>query len=246
MSRVTLRLAMWSGPRNISTAMMRAWENRDDCSVVDEPFYACYLVASGLDHPMREAVIASQSSDWTEVVASLTRAPCPSPVCYQKHMTHHLLPDVDLSWTKEVSHCFLIRNPVEVVNSYRQKRAAITAEDIGINRQLELYETISTMTGKTIPVIDAEQVLRNPRRVLASLCAVLDIPFQETMLEWPAGRRSSDGVWAPHWYQAVEQSTGFAPYRPRTPDLPAADSAVAEASLASYEALRQHLLEQDD
>ncbi len=239
---MTLRLAMWSGPRNISTAMMRAWENRADCVVVDEPFYACYLNTSGVRHPMHDDVVASQSTNWQEVADDLTDSPCDAAVFYQKHMTHHMLPDVNLAWTRKLTHCFLIRDPFEVVRSYRQKRESVTPDDIGIVRQAALYAELTQLTGQDIPVIDARQVLMNPRAVLEALCTVLGISFTETMLHWPAGRRASDGVWAPHWYQAVEQSTGFAAYEPRDSVLSPEDAAVAEASLASYTKLKGHLL----
>lgn len=243
MPGMTVRLAMWSGPRNISTAMMRAWENRADCVVVDEPFYACYLsAAAGIRHPMHDEVVASQPTSWREVAEHLTDSPCEADVFYQKQMTHHMLPGVDLDWTRKLTHCFLIRDPFEVVNSYRQKRESVTTDDIGIVRQWKLYAEIRRLTDQNIPVIDARQVLEDPRTVLERLCTVLGIPFTDTMLQWPAGRRSSDGVWAPHWYQAVERSTGFAPYQPRDLDLSPEDIAVAEASLASYEKLKAQLL----
>lgn len=234
---MTLRVAMWSGPRNISTAMMRAWENRPDCVVVDEPFYACYLRATGIDHPMRDEVIASQSTDWTVVARQLTEGDCEADVFYQKHMTHHLLKGIDLSWTKHLHHCFLVRDPYEVVSSYARKRDSVTTDDIGIIRQLELYEEISDITGQFIPVIDAKRVLLDPRVALIALCERLGIPFTDTMLHWPPGRRSSDGVWAPHWYQAVEQSTGFEPYRERDIDLSDEQREVAAQSKAAYRAL---------
>lgn len=234
---MTLRLAMWSGPRNISTAMMRAWENRPDCVVVDEPFYACYLAETGIDHPMRDEVIKSQSTDWATVARALSEAPCDADLFYQKHMTHHMLKHVDLGWTRALRHCFLIRNPREVVNSYSQKRDTISADDIGIIRQLELYESISEIIGQNIPVIDAKQVLLDPRGTLSALCDYLEIPFYDEMLHWPKGRRDSDGVWAPHWYQAVENSTGFEPYREREIHLTSEQERVAQESEAAYLAL---------
>ena len=145
-----------------------------------------------------------------------------------------------LDWTAKLSHCFLIRDPFEVVASYAQKRDSITVDDIGIVRQFELFEQISHITGASIPVLDAASTLRDPERTLSGLCSTLGIAFDTAMLQWPAGRRASDGVWAPHWYQAVEASTGFAPYRPRHPDLTDAQRAVAEASLPFYERMLAH------
>lgn len=238
MPGLTLRIAMWSGPRNISTAMMRAWENRSDCMVVDEPFYACYLKETGIDHPMKSAVIASQSTDRQTVARQLSVDPCAAPVFYQKHMTHHMLPHVDLAWTRHLQHCFLIRDPCEVVSSYAQKRDTVTVEDIGIVRQLELYEAVSAITGQAIAVLDARDVLVDPRQTLSLLCDRLGIAFDEAMLNWPAGRRDSDGVWAPHWYHAVVKSTGFTPWRHRDIALTETQSRVAEESMAAYLALR--------
>lgn len=206
---MTKRIAMWSGPRNISTAMMRAWENRPDCVVVDEPFYAYYLHATGINHPVAAEVIASQSTDWRAVAAELSAGPCAADLYYQKHMTHHMLPEVDLDWTRDLRHCFLIRHPKYVVNSYIRKRETVTVDDIGMQRQLQLYDEISDISGQSIPVIDAGKFLQNPAATLQLLCARFEIPFYNEMLQWPAGRRDSDGVWASHWYQKVESTTSF-------------------------------------
>ena len=233
---MTLRLAMWSGPRNISTAMMRAWENRPDCNVVDEPFYACYLAATGIRHPMYEQVIASQSSDWRVVAGQL--AEDRARVLYQKHMTHHMLPGVDMSWAKNHWHCFLIRDPRLVVASYSQKRDTVSIDDIGIVRQLELYREITALTGQDIPVVDSDTVLKDPVHALTQICRTFGLDFVPEMISWPAGKRSSDGVWASHWYQSVEQSTGFAPYTDREVNLNAEQLAVAESSLEAYQTLK--------
>ena len=228
---------MWSGPRNISTAMMRSWENRADTQVVDEPFYAFYLSHYDTDHPMTPEVLASQPTSWEEVVEQLILCPMVEPVYYQKHMTHHMLPGMDLSWTQQLQHCFLIRDPELVVNSYAQKRETVTSEDIGITRQYELYEEISAITGQKIPIVVGADVLKNPRDMLSTLCECLDVPFSQSMLSWPPGRRESDGVWAPHWYEAVEASTGFAPYKTAQLQLTAKQQAVADANQAPYQAL---------
>lgn len=239
---MTLRLAMWSGPRNISTAMMRAWENRPDCLVVDEPFYACYLKETGLKHPMHEEILRVQSSDWSVVAKQLTTDHDNVAIYYQKQMTHHMLPTADLQWCANLQHCFLIRNPFDVVNSYREKMQRILIEDIGIIRQWELYQSISEVTGQNIPVIDAAQVLKNPGNVLKKLCERLSIPFAKQMLQWPAGSRESDGVWAPHWYQVVEKSTEFAPYQAKNISLTAEQAAVAEASMSAYENMLERVI----
>ena len=202
---------MWSGPRNLSTAMMRAFENRSDCTVSDEPFYAAYLAETGLDHPMREEVLASQPTDWRVVAAELTGpAPGNAALWYQKHMTHHMLPAFGRAWIDQCRNAFLIRNPVRVLASYAAKREHVTLADIGVVQQSELFGRVADRLGHAPPVIDAADVLANPARTLGALCTALGIAFDPAMLSWPAGRRVSDGVWAPAWYAAVEASTGFA------------------------------------
>ena len=215
--------------------MMRSWENRPDCEVIDEPFYACYLQATGIEHPMRNEVIASQSTDWDQVGDELLRSP--APIFYQKHMTQHMLPGKDLSWASHLRHCFLIRDPLEVVASYSRKRTSPTTDDIGLIRQLELYRELQESTGQVIPVIEASTVLLEPERMLTRLCNHFGIAFRPEMLSWPAGRRDSDGIWAEHWYQSVENSTGFEPYRARDINLDVAARGVAEASRPAYDAL---------
>lgn len=234
---------MWSGPRNISTAMMRAWENRADTVVSDEPLYAHYLDATGIDHPMRDEVIASQPRDWRQVVAAITGpAPGGAAVWYQKHMTHHMIPGVGRDWFSDVRHAFLIRDPREMLASYAAKRTAVTAADLGAELQAELYDEVVERTGAQPPVIDAADVLRDPRGMLAALCQSLNVPFDEAMLAWPAGARASDGVWAAHWYASVEASTGFLAYEPRKIALPSELDAIAEQCRAPYHRLwRQRL-----
>lgn len=203
---------MWSGPRNISTAMMRAWENRSDTLVVDEPFYAYYLKSTGLKHPGYKNIISSQPTDWKMIAHQLSESPVKDAVYYQKHMTHHMLPDIELDWCEKLKHCFLIRDPLAVVNSYEKKNQLANADDIGIHRQYALYREIGSLTGKTITVIDSKDVLQHPEKVLTHLCSEFGLKFSEKMLNWSPGRRDSDGVWAKHWYNAVEQSSGFQTY----------------------------------
>lgn len=242
-AREAVRIAMWSGPRNISTAMLRAWENRPDTEVVDEPFYACYLAVSGVEHPLREKVLAAGETDWAAVVASLFR-PLPEGrrIHYQKHMTHHMLEQAPLDWMERVENVFLIRHPREVVTSYARAREGIPAlDELGFGRQVELFERIAERTGRAPPVIDAADVLADPRRALSALCAALGVGFDERMLSWPAGPRPSDGVWAPHWYASVWRSTGFA--RPRPPvEPPPALVPVIEAAMPWYERLAPYRL----
>ena len=239
---MTVRIAMWSGPRNISTAMMRAFENRADCAVVDEPFYAAYLAETGLEHPMRDAVLGSQPQDWRRVARGLVEAE-PAAIFYQKHMTHHMLPGFGLDWMGACKNAFLIRDPAQVLASYVQKRAEVTLEDIGVVRQRDLFDREADRLGAAPPVIEGSDVLADPRGTLGALCAALSIPFDAAMLRWPAGRRDSDGVWAPAWYEAVERSTGFsAPERAPPPPLTDALARIAEAAWPHYEALARHRL----
>jgi hypothetical protein len=241
-----LRVAMWSGPRNVSTAMMRAFGARADCAVSDEPFYAAYLSATGLDHPMREQVIASQPTDWRDVVSALL-GPVPGgkAVWYQKHMTHHMLPEFSRDWIDGVSNAFLIRAPEAVLASYARKRPGpIGLDEIGLPAQLALFERAADRLGRAPPVVDGRDVQADPRGALGALCAALGLAFDPAMLSWPPGRRDSDGVWAPAWYAEVEKSTGFAPpaAEPGFDDLPDSLKRVAEAARPLYEQLARHNL----
>ncbi|MES2442952.1 MAG: HAD family hydrolase [Pseudomonadota bacterium] len=236
---------MWSGPRNISTAMMRAFENRDDTAVSDEPFYAAFLHRTGDIHPMRDEVIASQPADWREVAAAMAGpAPGGSAVWYQKQMCHHMLPDFGLDWLDACTNAFLIRPPEQVLASYAVKRVDATLADIGVVRQNEIFDRVADAQGGAPPVIEGADILADPRGTLARLCEALGIPFSEKMLAWPAGRRASDGVWAPAWYDAVERSTGFtAPARVATfDDLPDALKPVAEAARPYYERMARYAI----
>jgi hypothetical protein len=240
---MSLHLAMWSGPRNISTTLMRSWENREDVVVVDEPLYAHYLVATGVDHPGREEVITSQPTDWRQVAKQLT-GPIPGnkPIWYQKHMTQHVLADMDLDWLDGLSNCFLIRRPELVVASFTKVRPEAALWELGFEQQTRLFEHVSQKLGSAPPVLDAEDVLRDPKVMLGTFCKRLGVPFSERMLHWPAGPRASDGVWAPHWYAAVERSTGFEPCEPRMPKLSGFQQGLADKCRPHYDALAKHRL----
>lgn len=239
-----IRIAMWSGPRNISTAMMRSFGARADAAVSDEPFYAAYLVQTGLVHPMREEVIASQPNDWRDVVKALL-GPVPGgrPVWYQKHMTHHMIPGLGREWIGEVRNAFLIRDPASVLASYVAKRSDVTLADIGIVQQRELFEQAADRLGRAPPVVEGTDILADPPRMLATLCAGLGIDYDAAMLRWPSGRRESDGVWAPTWYDAVERSTGFeAPASRRPATLDGELQRIADAARPHYEAIAKFKL----
>ncbi len=234
-----IRIAMWSGPRNISTALMRSFGARADCHVVDEPFYAAFLRETGLIHPMNDEVLAAQPNDWRDVVPTLL-APTPNnaPIFYQKHMTHHMLPGFDLDWMSQCRNAFLIRDPDLVLASYTQKREDVALADIGFVQQAEIFAREADRLGHAPPVVEGIDVLRDPAATLSKLCAALDIPWTTEMLSWPPGRRATDGVWAPAWYDAVERSTGFGP-PPAEKKTPLADHLrpIADAARTHYEAL---------
>ncbi|MFM9997009.1 MAG: HAD family hydrolase [Phycisphaerales bacterium] len=251
MSDAPVRIAMWSGPRNISTAMMRSWGSRPDTFVTDEPLYAHYLEATGVDHPARDEVIAAHEIDWRKVVAWLT-GPVPGgpgeshTVWFQKHMTHHMLPDIDRAWLwrPEFRHAFLIRDPAEMLVSLVKVTPNPTVSDTGLPQQIELFEEARRRLsgGRVPPVVDAADVLREPRRMLAALCRALGVPFDERMLTWERGRRKTDGVWAEHWYGVVERSTGFGPYVPRRERPPERLAALLDECQGYYERMHRERL----
>lgn len=234
-----VRIAMFSGPRNISTAMMRAFENRPDTAVRDEPFYACYLEASGARHPMREETLRSQPTDWRTVAASLDASPDALPpggetVSFEKHIAFHFAgADIPLDWICKARVFLLIRDPRAMAASYRNKYEGVApiARSFAVMRRI--FNDCAAR-GAPCPIIEAFDVLSDPAGMLAALCASLDIPFTEKMLSWPAGPRVSDGVWAPHWYDAVRASTGFRPYVEKKIVLPAELEAVADECRTEY------------
>jgi hypothetical protein len=240
---VTTRIAMWSGPRNLSTAMMRSFGSRRDTFVCDEPFYGCFLKTSGADHPMRDEVIAAMNCDWESVIAALKRpAPDGSPVWYQKHMWHHMVGPVGYNDFDGFAHAFLIRAPEQMIASYLRKRECAAFEDFGLERQAEFFEREADRLGCAPPVIDANDVLADPQGVLSSLCEALGIAWDPAMLNWAPGRRATDGPWAPHWYAAVEASTGFGPPETEAAVLPDDARRLADRCRPYYERLAEFRL----
>ncbi len=240
---MTLRIAMWSGPRNISTAMMRSFENRNDCAVSDEPFYAAFLAKTGLHHPMYKEVLASQPNDWKDVAADmLGEAPDRAAVWYQKHMCHHMVEGIGTDWMDDCTNAFLIRDPVDVIASYIRKHSDIDLNAIGVIKQAEMFDRAAQASGSPPPVVDTADVLASPRNVLTALCEALALPFSERMLSWPSGKRPSDGVWAPAWYDVVETSTGFARPAPQSKELPTHLHKLADEARPYYESMAQHRL----
>ena len=233
-----IRIAMWSGPRNISTAMMRAWGNRSDTSVIDEPFYAYYLKATGKKHPGAEEVIASGETDCRAIVAHLM-GPVPNGrrIFFQKQMTHHLLPEIGLEWLGAVANCFLIRHPREVIASYVKKREDLALEDLGFVQQTEIFDFVRSRMNAIPPIVDAKDVLENPERTLRLLCKAVGVEFSELMLSWQPGLRETDGVWAKYWYGEVAKTTSFQPHRPRREEVPKRLGEIYERCRACYERL---------
>ena len=237
---MTIRIAMWSGPRNLSTAMMRSFGSRGDTLVSDEPFYGAYLKATGDPQPMAGEVMASMDCDWRSVARTMT-GPCPgeSPVWYQKHMAHHMVGPISHDDLPGLTHAFLIRDPERVVASYSAKRVAVEAHHLGVERQVEFFEREADRIGSAPPVIDSADILRDPPVMLERLCQALNISWDPAMLRWEPGIRDTDGIWASHWYDAVAASTGFGP--PDTASIRLDDQArrVADQCRPHYERLAE-------
>jgi hypothetical protein len=229
---------MWSGPRNISTAMLRSFGSRPDTFVSDEPLYAHYLKVTGIPHPGRDEVLAAHDSDWRSVVATLT-GPVPGgrAIWYQKHMAHHLLPEIGRGWLDALTHAFLIREPDEMVASLLRTYPEAGLADTGLPQQCEIFDRVATRLGRAPPVVLASDVLKDPGALLDALCSALGIPYLQQMLAWATGRRETDGAWAPHWYAAVEASTGFEAYRRRHPELTPAQQRLVDECRPWYEKL---------
>ena len=238
---MTIRIAMWSGPRNLSTAMMRSFGSRSDTFVSDEPFYGAYLNATGDPQPMADQVMASMDCDWASVARTMT-GPCPTgaPIWYQKHMAHHMVGPIAHDDLPGLTHAFLIRDPARVVASYAAKRIAVRPDHLGVERQVDFFEREADRLGRAPPVVDSADILANPEGVLSRLCREIGIEWDPAMLLWQAGLRETDGIWASHWYDAVAASTGFGP--PDQGQVVLDDDAqrVADACRPYYERLAEH------
>lgn len=231
---------MWSGPRNISTAMMRAWESRADTAVMDEPFYGAYLQTTGFQHPMRDAVLTSCETDWDAAARRCAEA-SDAPIIYQKHMCQHMVEGAPLDWMVACRHAFLIRPPEEVAPSFAKGWPDMVEDSLGFARQAALFDRVAEMTGQTPPVVEARDVLADPAGLLRALCDRLDVDFDPAMLSWAAGPRESDGVWGAHWYASVRASTRFqAPRCKESPDLPPALAEIVIRAQPHYEKLHRH------
>ena len=230
-----MRIAMWSGPRNLSTAMMYSFAQRPDCTVIDEPFYAAYLAETGVSHPMGAAILASQPQDPDDVITNLEQY-TGHAIRYEKHMTHHILPGWNMDWLADVHNVFLIRHPARVIASYAAKRENPTADDLGFRQQFELFQRVKALGQRPI-IIDSFDVRTDPKKALTKLCQALNIPFQDSMLTWKPGGDPADGVWAAHWYGAVHQSSGFAQAEGELPKLSGTLATLCSAVDEFYEPL---------
>ncbi|MFC3613485.1 HAD family hydrolase [Lutimaribacter marinistellae] len=237
-----MKIAMWSGPRNLSTAMMYSFGARTDCAVVDEPFYAAYLAMTGLEHPMRNEILAAQSQDPKDVAARLSGSnPGARPFWYQKHMTQHMIDGVPREWMKDVVNVFLIRHPARVIASYAAKRENPTLDDIGFWQQSELFDAVLGWGGDPV-VIDSHDIRDDPAKMLQALCDRIGVPWSPKMLTWPKGGHPDDGVWAQHWYGAVWNSTGFAGPEGDLPDVPDHLVPVLKAAMPHYQKMQAERL----
>lgn len=231
-----MRLAVWSGPRNLSTALLYAFGNRPDCDALDEPFYGPWLAATGADHPMREALLAALDPDPEAAARRCAAEPPPGRIAYQKHMVHHLLPGFPRGWMRGARHVLLLRHPARVVASYAQRHAP-RWEDLGFAQAEALFEEVTAL-GEPPLVVEAEAIRADPEATLGALCAALGLAFDPAMLAWPPGPKPFDGPWAPHWYDAVHRSAGLAPPEGPPPVLDGSLAELAARALPGYERLR--------
>ena len=232
---------MWSGPRSISTALMRSFENRPDCYVTDEPFYAHYLHETGEDHPYDSEIILLGETSWDKVTHYITSdIPRGKKVWYQKHMSQHNMQGKDLTWIKKMQNIILIRHPREVILSYIKKYKIRNILQLGYSQQADLFSILKKDKDDVPLIIDAWDVLRNPKGMLIELCTRLDIPFYDKMLSWSTGRRDSDGIWGKHWYGSVEKSTGFKKNVKNNDILPSDLEGIYKDCIEYYQQLYQH------
>ncbi len=238
MTSEPVRIAMWSGPRNISTAMMRSFGSRSDCAVTDEPFYGAFLKKTGMKQPMADDIIASMDTDWASVAQSM-KGPVPGgkTLWYQKHMPHHMVDNVSIADFPKHRHAFLIRDPDHVVASYAAKRVEVKPDDLGYERQMEYLDHAAQMTGVAPIVLDSADILKDPEGYLKGLCQALDINWDPAMLSWKTGIRDTDGIWASHWYNRVIDTTTFAAPSDKQPSLTPAQQKTADGCKRFYDQL---------
>ena len=234
------RIAMWSGPRNLSTALMRSFASRNDCSVVDEPFYAAYLKVSGKEHPMRDLILKTYNVDPERVSLDCASGGAITKLQYQKHMTHHMLDMFDRSFIYSVDNAFLIRSPEKVIRSFGKKIINFSLVDLGYKQQLDLFNMICDKTGTVPPVVDADDLCSSPEIILKNLCKKLGIRYSHKMLSWKAGPHSYDGVWGRYWYKSVNKSCGFSFKEDYFEELSSSQSSLIKESSQYFEQLNQY------
>ena len=229
---------MWSGPRNISTALLRSFSNRDDTIVYDEPFYSYYLKETNLNHPMRDEILEYYPTSENEIIKSILRDE--KKIFYQKHMTHHILKKTNISWLNKGTNCFLIRHPSKVINSYIKKNKLIDLNDIGIQQQYNLYKYVKKNISEKIIIINADELLKNPKTYLKKFCKIINIEFSEKMLSWQKGDIKDFGIWYKHWYSNIINSSGF--NLPKIIDHKVSDQykSIYNKSLEIYEIMNKH------
>ena len=232
---------MWSGPRNVSTALMRSFENRSDSFVSDEPFYSYFLYKTGLKHPLSKEIVNSGLINYDEIVKYITGdIPYSKSIWYQKHMAHHILEGESLDWIKNMKNCLLIRHPNDVILSYSKKNEINNIQQLGYIQQIEIYKMLTKEKGNSPVIIDAQDLLRDPKKMLIELCKSLKIRFDDNMLSWPLGSRETDGVWGKHWYKQVEASTGFKPYNNTNKIIPIKYKILYDECMQYYDFLYQN------
>ena len=230
---------MWSGPRNLSTALMRSFENRKDTYVLDEPFYAYYLKKTGLNHPMKKEIINHYPVSQKKIIKLITSKPENEKIFYQKHMTQHIIKNTNLDWIRNGYNCFLISHPAKVINSYIKKNSLRNIDDIGFKKQFKIFNKVKKNNLNFI-VINADNILINPNKTIKKLCKLLKIKFSKKMLSWPKGKRSSDGIWSKVWYKNVELSNTFSKYRKEKINVPKKYKKIYEESLKYYNQMNEY------
>ena len=235
---LTTRINCWSGPRNVSTALMRSFSQRADTTAVDEPLYGHYLATTGAPHPGRDELLQVLETDARAVIEDVILGPCETEVLFMKQMVHHLTPDVDVGFLDQCVNVMLIRDPAEVISSLVNQLPEPTMRDVGMERQLELFRDLRDR-GQEPPVLDARHLLLDPEGVLRQMCDHIGLGWDAGMLSWPPGSRPEDGPWDRYWYENVRKSTGFEPYRERDREVPASCSELLSRCRAYYDELSE-------
>ncbi len=235
-----MNIFMWSGPRNISTALMRSFENRDDTQVIDEPFYAYYLHKTKKNHPMKNEIIKKYLINEEKIINLIMKKPeKDKKIYYQKHMTHHILDITQIDWIYNGVNCFLIRDPLEVINSYSKKNSLETSYDIGYPSLLKIFNKLKLSNKETV-VINSKDLLNSPKKVLKKLCNKINIDFDNKMINWPKGARSTDGIWSSVWYESVKKSSNFGKYVKNTEPLPSKFKYIYDECLEIYNLINKY------